>query len=200
MRDQLRLNINNVEVASQDQSSLLHKTVKMKVLSWSKKLSFSEKPKLRKTRSSQLKSNKKSGLKKSVSSISRFLSSSTPLKSLKNRSKSSVASDDVPVLLPLTIKLENNISSSFIRPRSQTLCDRSELRSILHQRFRQRIMERSMAAVILEARQQLEKEISNQSSEENEDVYVPFDFNHQRRKVRGNIPESDEEDVYMTMS
>ena len=57
-----------------------------------------------------------------------------------------------------------------------------------------------MAAVILEARQQLEKEISNQSSEENEDVYVPFDFNHQRRKVRENIPESDEEDVYMTMS
>ena len=57
-----------------------------------------------------------------------------------------------------------------------------------------------MAAVILEARQQLEKEISNQSSEENEDVYVPFDFNLERRKVRGNIPESDEEDVYMTMS
>ena len=179
---------------------MLHKTVKMKVLSWSKKLSFSDKPKLRKTRSSQLKSSKKSGLKKSVSSISRFLSSSTPLKSLKNRSKSSVASDDVPVLLPLTIKLENNISSPFIRPRSQTLCDRSELRSILHQRFRQRIMERSMAAVILEARQQLEKEISNQSSEENEDVYVPFDFNLERRKVRENIPESDEEDVYMTMS
>ena len=61
-------------------------------------------------------------------------------------------------------------------------------------------MERSMAAVILEARQQLEKEISNQSSEENEDVYVPFDFNLERRKVRENIPESDEEDVYMTMS
>ena len=57
-----------------------------------------------------------------------------------------------------------------------------------------------MAAVILEARQQLEKEISNQSSEENEDVYVPFDFNLERRKVRENIPESDEEDVYMTMS
>ena len=57
-----------------------------------------------------------------------------------------------------------------------------------------------MAAVILEARQQLEKEISNQSSEENEDVYVPFDFNLERRKVKENIPESDEEDVYMTMS
>ena len=178
----------------------------MKVLSWSQKLSIGDSRnivKIRKTKSSELKSTKKTGLKKSVSSLSKFLSS-TPLRSLRGRSwssssKCSVASDDSPVLLPLTIRLDTNIiAANRRRPRSHTLCaDKSELRNILQQRFTQRIMERSMAAVILEARHQLEEE--NTNPQEN-DVYVPCEFNRNAIHARQKLPKKEEEDAYMTMS
>ena len=177
----------------------------MKVLSWSQKLSIGDKAivKMRKTKNSELKAHKKTGLKKSVSSLSKFLSSS-PLRSLRGRSwssssKCSVAMDDCsPVLLPLTIGIDpGNIGAR--RPRSNTLCaDKSELRTILQQRFTQRILERSRAAVILEARHQLEKETNNTCEE---DVYVPCEFNNTARNVkRKSVKEELEEDFYMTMS
>ena len=175
----------------------------MKVLSWSQKLSIGDRKnivKMRKTKNSELKTQKKTVLKKSVSSLSKFLSS-TPLRSLRGRSwssKCSVAMDDTsPVLLPLTIRLDtSNIAAT--RPRSHTLCaDKSELRSILQQRFTQRIMERSRAAVILEARHQLENENTVE-----EDVYVPCEFNNtaSNRNVKRKVPTTEQEDFYMTMS
>ena len=178
----------------------------MKVLSWSQKLSIVDKTvvKMRKTKNSKLKAHKRTGLRKSVSSLSKFLSSS-PLRSLRGRSwssssKCSVAMDDCsPVLLPLTIRIDpGNIAAR--RPRSNTLCaDKSELRTILQQRFTQRILERSRAAVILEARHQLENEINNTCEE---DVYVPCEFNNTNRNVKKkkSIKEELEEDFYMTMS
>ena len=175
----------------------------MKVLSWSQKLSIGDRNivKMRKTKNSELKTNnKKIGLKKSVSSLSKFLSSS-PLRSLRGRSwssssKCSVAMDDCsPVLLPLTIRLDSRAARA--RPRSNTLCaDKSELRTILQQRLTQRIMERSRAAVILEARHQLERENINTGDE---DVYVPCEFN--RTTFKRNVKKVEiQEDFYMTMS
>ena len=68
------------------------------------------------------------------------------------------------------------------------------MRSLLQQRFTQRIIERSRAAIIIEARQEIERE-----KKEKEDVYVPFDF-HIGTMTR--IPrerQPSQEDLYMTM-
>ena len=159
----------------------------MKVVSWSKKLSIL-KP--------QEKSRRRSGplLRRSVSSISRLLrrhtSTSTSTTSTTSTSKCS--------LLPLTIVTSGTAGS--YRSRAQTW-DRSEVRTILHQRLAQRIMERSMAALITEARHQLRAESSQPASQDTEDVYVPFDFSRERRRFqqKQRIVE-EEEDFYMTMS
>ena len=176
----------------------------MRVLHWSKKFTIGEKDK--KQKESTLKGKR---LRKSVSTIS-ILFKSTSLRSLKRSSSKNSGQNGSAVLLPLTIKLDSESSEKMrrLRPRSNTLCDRSEMRSILQQRFTQRIMERSIAAVILEAKQELQKEEKearwspkSTSVEEQEDVYVPCEFSsvlqHKRslKKVK-----NFEEDFYMTMS
>ena len=162
----------------------------MKVVSWSKKLSIL-KP--------QEKSRRRSGplLRRSVSSISRLLRrhTSTSTSTTSNTSTSSTKCS----LLPLTIVTSGTAGS--YRSRAQTW-DRSEVRTILHQRLAQRIMERSMAALITEARHQLQAESSQPASQDTEDVYVPFDFSRERRRFqqKQRIVEEEEEDFYMTMS
>ena len=159
----------------------------MKVVSWSKKLSIL-KP--------QEKSRRRSGplLRRSVSSISRLLRRHTSTSS----STTSTTSTSKCSLLPLTIVTSGTAGS--YRSRAQTW-DRSEVRTILHQRLAQRIMERSMAALISEARHQLQAESSQPASQDTEDVYVPFDFSRERRhfQQKQRIVE-EEEDFYMTMS
>ena len=159
----------------------------MKVVSWSKKLSIL-KP--------QEKSRRRSGplLRRSVSSISRLLRRHTSTSS----STTSTTSTSKCSLLPLTIVTSGTAGS--YRSRAQTW-DRSEVRTILHQRLAQRIMERSMAALITEARHQLQAESSQPASQDTEDVYVPFDFSRERRhfQQKQRIVE-EEEDFYMTMS
>ena len=160
----------------------------MKVVSWSKKLSIL-KP--------QEKSRRRSGplLRRSVSSISRLLRRHTSTSS----STTSTTSTSKCSLLPLTIVTSGTAGS--YRSRAQTW-DRSEVRTILHQRLAQRIMERSMAALITEARHQLQAESSQPASQDTEDVYVPFDFSRERRhfQQKQRIVEEEEEDFYMTMS
>ena len=160
----------------------------MKVVSWSKKLSIL-KP--------QEKSRRRSGplLRRSVSSISRLLRRHTSTSS----STTSTTSTSKCSLLPLTIVTSGTAGS--YRSRAQTW-DRSEVRTILHQRLAQRIMERSMAALITEARHQLQAESSQPASQDTEDVYVPFDFSRERRRFEQTqrIVEEEEEDFYMTMS
>ena len=160
----------------------------MKVVSWSKKLSIL-KP--------QEKSRRRSGplLRRSVSSISRLLRRHTSTSS----STTSTTSTSKCSLLPLTIVTSGTAGS--YRSRAQTW-DRSEVRTILHQRLAQRIMERSMAALITEARHQLQAESSQPASQDTEDVYVPFDFSRERRRFqqKQRIVEEEEEDFYMTMS
>ena len=157
----------------------------MKVVSWSKKLSIL-KP--------QEKSRRRSGplLRRSVSSISRLLRRHTSTTSTTSTSSTKCS------LLPLTIVTSGTAGS--YRSRAQTW-DRSEVRTILHQRLAQRIMERSMAALITEARHQLQAESSQPASQDTEDVYVPFDFSRERRRFqqKQRIVE-EEEDFYMTMS
>ena len=161
----------------------------MKVVSWSKKLSIL-KP--------QEKSRRRSGplLRRSVSSISRLLRRHTST-STSPTSTTSTSSTKCS-LLPLTIVTSGTAGS--YRSRAQTW-DRSEVRTILHQRLAQRIMERSMAALITEARHQLQAESSQPASQDTEDVYVPFDFSRERRhfQQKQRIVE-EEEDFYMTMS
>ena len=161
----------------------------MKVVSWSKKLSIL-KP--------QEKSRRRSGplLRRSVSSISRLLRRHTST-STSTTSTTSTSSTKCS-LLPLTIVTSGTAGS--YRSRAQTW-DRSEVRTILHQRLAQRIMERSMAALITEARHQLQAESSQPASQDTEDVYVPFDFSRERRRFqqKQRIVE-EEEDFYMTMS
>ena len=161
----------------------------MKVVSWSKKLSIL-KP--------QEKSSRRSGplLRRSVSSISRLLRRHTST-STSTTSTTSTSSTKCS-LLPLTIVTSGTAGS--YRSRAQTW-DRSEVRTILHQRLAQRIMERSMAALITEARHQLQAESSQPASQDTEDVYVPFDFSRERRRFqqKQRIVE-EEEDFYMTMS
>ena len=160
----------------------------MKVVSWSKKLSIL-KP--------QEKSRRRSGplLRRSVSSISRLLRRHTSTSS----STTSTTSTSKCSLLPLTIVTSGTAGS--YRSRAQTW-DRSEVRTILHQRLAQRIMERSMAALITEARHQLQAESSQPASQDTEDVYVPFDFSRERRhfQQKQRIVEEEEEEFYMTMS
>ena len=158
----------------------------MKVVSWSKKLSIL-KP--------QEKSRRRSGplLRRSVSSISRLLRRHTSTSS----STTSTTSTSKCSLLPLTIVTSGTAGS--YRSRAQTW-DRSEVRTILHQRLAQRIMERSMAALITEARHQLQAESSQPASQDTEDVYVPFDFSRERRRFQQKQRIVEEEDFYMTMS
>ena len=156
----------------------------MKVVSWSKKLSILKpQEKSRRRRSGPL-------LRRSVSSISRLLRRHTSTSTSTTSTKCS--------LLPLTIVTSGTAGS--YRSRAQTW-DRSEVRTILHQRLAQRIMERSMAALITEARHQLQAESSQPASQDTEDVYVPFDFSRERRhfQQKQRIVE-EEEDFYMTMS
>ena len=161
----------------------------MKVVSWSKKLSIL-KP--------QEKSRRRSGplLRRSVSSISRLLRRHT---STSTSTTSTTSTSTKCSLLPLTIVTSGTAGS--YRSRAQTW-DRSEVRTILHQRLAQRIMERSMAALITEARHQLQAESSQPASQDTEDVYVPFDFSRERRRFqqKQRIVEEEEEDFYMTMS
>ena len=161
----------------------------MKVVSWSKKLSILKpQEKSRRRRSGPL-------LRRSVSSISRLLRRHTSTSS----STTSTTSTSKCSLLPLTIVTSGTAGS--YRSRAQTW-DRSEVRTILHQRLAQRIMERSMAALITEARHQLQAESSQPASQDTEDVYVPFDFSRERRRFqqKQRIVEEEEEDFYMTMS
>ena len=161
----------------------------MKVVSWSKKLSILKpQEKSRRRRSGPL-------LRRSVSSISRLLRRHASTSTTSNTSTSSTKCS----LLPLTIVTSGTAGS--YRSRAQTW-DRSEVRTILHQRLAQRIMERSMAALITEARHQLQAESSQPASQDTEDVYVPFDFSRERRRFqqKQRIVEEEEEDFYMTMS
>ena len=181
----------------------------MRALSWSKKLSLSSSKlslssdRHKKAAGDSLKSLKsgqrKSPLRRSVSSLSRFLSSSSLPSSLLRRPRARVIPDhESPVLLPLTISLDT--ASLRPRPRATTLGQRSEMRSLLQQRFTQRIIERSRAAVILEARQEIEREQSSDIvNQEKEDVYVPFEFHVEQTPRRPRKRQPLEEDLYMTM-
>ena len=156
------------------QSLLSHRSVNMKVVSWSRKLSFSQS-------SSQSSSPTKTRLRKSVSSLTRLLSPSLR----KQRRKEN------KVLLPLRIRLDSPCEV-VVRNRPSTR-DRSQIRLILQQRVSQRIRDRSMAAVIREARTQLETQNIQ------EDVYVPFDFARERKFISNNNKGLGEE-LYMAMS
>ena len=164
----------------------------MRVLSWSKKLSLSSE-RSRKVRKDNMKCSRRTSLRVSVSSISRFLSSSS-LPLLRRPRAPVIPDHESPVLQPLTITITP-------RPRAATLAHTREMRTVLQQRFTQRILERSRASVILEARQEMEREggDSNTTHQE-EDVYVPFDFHQQRLKSRIRERQPSEETVYMTMS
>ena len=145
----------------------------MKVVSWTRKLSFTHSTSPTKTR-----------LRKSVTSLSRLLS---PALRRQRRRESKV-------LLPLRIKLD---SPCEVVVRSNTTArdlDRSQIRLILQQRLSQRIRDRSRAAVIREARTQLAR-----SENVQEDVYVPFDFARER-KIFSQNQQGGEEELYMTMS
>ena len=144
----------------------------MKVVSWTRKLSFTQSTSPTKTR-----------LRKSVSSLSRLLSISPVLRRQRRR--------ESKVLLPLRIKLDTPcevVVRSHPTPR-----DRSQIRLILQQRVSQRIRDRSMAAVIREARTQLETDNIQ------EDVYVPFVFARERKIFSHNQLQGEEE-LYMSMS
>ena len=91
--------------------------------------------------------------------------------------------------MPLRIRLDR---PDQVKVRKDSVCDRSEIRQILQQRVRQRIRERSMAAILSEARIQLIRENTV------EDVYVPFDFSRERNILKDK--ESQEEDLYISMS
>ena len=155
------------------QSALSPTPVNMKVVSWTRKLSFTHSTSPTKTR-----------LRKSVTSLSRLLS---PALRRQRRRESKV-------LLPLRIKLD---SPCEVVVRSNTTArdlDRSQIRLILQQRLSQRIRDRSRAAVIREARTQLAR-----SEKVQEDVYVPFDFARER-KIFSHNQQGGEEELYMTMS
>ena len=137
------------------------------MVTWTRRLSFP-----------QSVSPTRSRLRKSVSSLSKLLPSG-----LRRQRRT-----ESGLLLPLRIKLDNPGS---LRVRRDSVCDRSEIRLILQQRVTQRIRERSMEAVIREARTQLQRETRDQ------DVYVPLDFNKEREMFKDN---NLEEDLYMTMS
>ena len=153
----------------------------MKVVSWTRKLSFSQSSN---QSSSQSSSPTRTRLRKSVSSLSRLLSPS--LRRQRRR--------ESKVLLPLSIKLDCPCEVVVRSP--PTARERSDIRLILQQRVSQRIRERSRAAVIREARTQLETEMEVQ-----EDVYVPLDFARERKLWRHSYShQQEEEELYMTMS
>ena len=139
----------------------------MKVVSWTRKLTFSQPGSPSRTR-----------LRKSVRSLSRLLPPG--LRRLRR--------PESGVLLPLSIKLD---SPGHLRVRRHSVCDRSEIRMILQQRVSQRIRERSMEAVIREARTQLQREVTQ------EDVYVPLDFARERKTFHDR--QHSQEDLYITM-
>ena len=154
------------------QSALSPTPVNMKVVSWTRKLSFTQSTSPTKTR-----------LRKSVSSLSRLLS---PALRRERRKESKV-------LLPLRITLERPCEVVVRRP--PTARDRSYIRLILQQRVSQRIRDRSREALIREARNQLHSQTVQ------EDVYVPLDFARAReRKLFRHNHQEQEEELYMTMS
>ena len=158
----------------------------MKVVSWTRRLSFSQST-IKSTSQSSSKSSSptRTRLKKSVSSLSRLLSPS--LRRQRRR--------ESKVLLPLRIKLD--IPCEFVVRSPPTARDRSQIRLLLQQRVSQRIRDRSRAAVIREARTQLAR-----SENVQEDVYVPFDFARERKlgcRHNHNHPHQGEE-LYMAMS
>ena len=142
----------------------------MKVVSWTRKLSVSQSSSPTKTR-----------LRKSVSSLSRLLSPGLR----RERRKES------KVLLPLRITLERPCELVVRSP--PTARDRSYIRLILQQRVSQRIRDRSRDALIREARNQL------QTQNVQEDVYVPFDFDRERKLFKNNH-HGEGEELYMAMS
>ena len=143
----------------------------MKVVTWTRRLSFP-----------QSVSPTRSRLRKSVSSLSKLLPSG-----LRRQRRT-----ESGLLLPLRITLD---SPGQVRVRRDSLCHRAEIRLILQQRVSQRIRERSMAAVIREARTQLQRETAS------EDVYVPLDFVRERRTFQEReVQEEVEEELYITMS
>ena len=158
----------------------------MKVVSWTRRLSFSQSTiKSSSQSSSKSTSPTRTRLKKSVSSLSRLLSPS--LRRQRRR--------ESKVLLPLRIKLD--IPCEFVVRSPPTARDRSQIRLLLQQRVSQRIRDRSRAAVIREARTQLAR-----SENVQEDVYVPFDFARERKlgcRHNSNHPHQGEE-LYMAMS
>ena len=158
----------------------------MKVVSWTRRLSFSQST-IKSTSKSSSKSTSptRTRLKKSVSSLSRLLSPS--LRRQRRR--------ESKVLLPLRIKLD--IPCEFVVRSPPIARDRSQIRLLLQQRVSQRIRDRSRAAVIREARTQLAR-----SEKVQEDVYVPFDFARERKlgcRHNSSHPHQGEE-LYMAMS
>ena len=161
----------------------------MKVVSWTRRLSFSQSTIKSTIKSSSQSSSKSSSptrtrLKKSVSSLSRLLSPS--LRRQRRR--------ESKVLLPLRIKLDT--PCEFVVRSPPTARDRSQIRLLLQQRVSQRIRDRSRAAVIREARTQLARSENFQ-----EDVYVPWDFARERKLYSfSHNQQKQEEELYMTMS
>ena len=194
----------------------------MKVKNWSKKLVLNQLESSKKIRSNgrgrleitspmktQMKTNllkelslkRKTPWRKRISSISKILSQTQKRVVKKAFSQSYMSNhEESPVLMPLTIKNDEFPERyQHLRPRSITMCDRAELRNILNARLRQKIFERSMAAVIMEAERELYLETNNNNN--NESVYVKIyrepvmvmDMDEATR-------ETVEEDNYMVMS
>ena len=137
--------------------------------------------------------------KKRISSISKALSQTQKRVVKKAISQSYMTShQESPVLMPLTIRNEEFPERyQDLRPRSLTMCDRAELRNILNARLRQKIFERSMAAVIMEAERELYLETNNN----NESVYVKI-YREPVMVIDKDeaIQETLEEDRYMVMN
>ena len=192
----------------------------MKVKHWSKKLVLNQLESSKKIRSNDrgrleitsaiktpLKTNllkdlslkSKTPWRKRISSISKVLSQTQKQVVKKAFSQSYMSNhEESPVLMPLTIKNEEFPERyQHLRPRSITMCDRAELRNILNARLRQKIFERSMAAVIMEAERELYLETNNN----NESVYVKIYREPVMVMARDEATrETVEEDNYMVMS
>ena len=197
----------------------------MKVISWSKKLVVNkadsvsssrkfEKPNVEQSEETKQKHLYQTPLRRGLHSISKVLHPNVKKTLKKTFSQKYVQeSFESPILMPLTIKLNSNVKEkhSNLRHRSKTICNRAEIRSMLHERLRQKMYENSMEAVILEAQQELFDENNN-----NDSIYVSFErerrteslrtcmsmgsnFSHKNKRFEGNH-EEEEEDTYMTMN
>ena len=127
----------------------------------------------------------------------------TPRKVVKKyqSQKMSKQRSESPVLLPLKLTHDETTERfSYLRHRSHTVYDRAELRNILMERFRQKIFEKSMAAVIMEAERELYME-----SHITESVYVNIYRENQLDTIENSnrviVPlAKEEDDAYMTMT